>query len=150
MRWKLRWFAVSWFLVAHSMKNFGTISNARELDNTMPCSAKACGIETDTTSPPNISANSSRRTGARFGSIQLVTQALSIQAHQTASIRIAVCSAPSGVRCASSPCDSCVMAKIAGEVEEQLNERHPSVPAPDPQVIVACGKQCHRPSLVRR
>ena len=90
--------------------------------------------------------NSSSRTGARSGSSQLVTQALSIQAHHTASIRIAVCSAPSGVRCSQQPVRKLRHREHEHEVEEQFDEGDAAVPVADAEVV---GVRCEHHAAPR-
>jgi len=51
------------------------------------------------------------RIGARSGSSQLVIQEVKIHTHHTARNRMVVWSTPSGVKCASSVWESCVIAK---------------------------------------
>ena len=79
--------------------------------NASPRLSNAFGIEVDNSKPAIISANSITRTGARSGSSQLVTQDVKIHTHHTARNRIAVCTPPSGVKCASSVWEIWVMAK---------------------------------------
>ena len=111
MRMKLRKLPASWFFSAQSMNRLRpTCVTANANANGSARSSNAFGIDADRTSPASISANSISRTAVRSGSSQLVIQAVSIQAHHTASISTAVCNAPSGVRCSSRPCESCVTA----------------------------------------
>src|SRR4051812_31784141 len=100
------------------------------MPNAMARSPNALGIEADTISPSSIRINSSNRTGARSGSSQLVSHALSIQIHHTASSRIAVCEAPSAPGCSSRPCESCVTAKT--KTRSKNNSTKVTRPCSDP------------------
>lgn len=75
-----------------------------------PRSPNALGIDMVMTMPTTIIKNSMMRTGARSGSSQLVTQAVKIQAHQTAISSRPVSTTPANVGWAIRPCDSWVTA----------------------------------------
>ena len=79
--------------------------------NTSPRSPNAPGKATAMIRVATMVPTSITRTGRRSGSNQLVTQAVSTQAHHSASKSRAVCSAPRKSRCSASRWDNWVIAK---------------------------------------